>query len=128
MLGRPHYSVLDTIKENISNPAFKRGNLMKRPYTSGTGGRWYEFLLTRRALEGLASIMRYGAKDKIAEARTYAELYANEERRRIRNGDMSGYWHDLYQDLLWRVVKGTDGTLSERMESHRAFKERISRN
>lgn len=57
----------------------------------------------------------------------YVSLYANEETRRRRNGDMAGYWHDLYEDLLWRVVNGTEGTVEERMESHRAFRDRISR-
>lgn len=57
--------------------------------------------------------------------RMYAGMYENEKKRRLRNGDMSGYWHDLYEDLIWRVVEGTAGTLDERLAAHRAFRDRI---
>lgn len=56
----------------------------------------------------------------------YAEMYEDEKRQRTRNGEMSGYWHDLYEDLLWRVVYGTDGTLDERLAAHREFVKRLS--
>lgn len=56
----------------------------------------------------------------------YAGMYENEKKRRLRNGDMSGYWHDLYEDLLWRVVCGTDGTFDERLAAHREFVKRLS--
>ncbi len=68
VLGRDHYSVLDTIKSNISNPAFKRGNLSRRDYSESGHSRRYEFLLTPRALDGLARIMRHNARERIAEA------------------------------------------------------------
>lgn len=68
VLGRDHYSVLDTIKSNISNPAFKRGNLSRRDYSESGHSRRYEFLLTPRALDGLARIMRNNARERIAEA------------------------------------------------------------
>lgn len=191
-LGRKHDSVLETIKNNLSQRAFKYGNFTRREYCSGQHGHGYEFLITRKGLEALAAVMRYNARERIAEVyagawtaaqkrlpeheqeevhtlalpagpttveaqhaadiekedeiiqelsqwvdelrkklvkarqtmRLYADMYENEKRRRERNGDMSGYWHDLYADLLWRVTK-ENNDLSKALEEHRAFRDRL---
>lgn len=57
--------------------------------------------------------------------RMYADMYENEKNRRRRNGDMSGYWHDLYSDLIWRVTNDGDN-LSEQLEAHRSFRNRLN--
>lgn len=195
VLGRKHESVLETIKNNLHQRAFKHGNFTTRDYSSGPSGHGYEFLITRKGLETLAGVMRYNAEKRIAEAyagawgagsrrlpspaddapkalpvpaaavtapdgdvtgytteqqeyidwlegyneklggelrdargtaRMYAAMYRNEKRRRVRNGDASGYWHDLYEDLLWRVVLAEGGVTDERMAAHRAFRDRLN--
>ena len=197
LLGRTHHSLLRTINDNKHKRAFKCGHFTRRDWTAEKGGRWYEYLITRRGLEALTDVLRYGARDKIAEAydgawcmapkalpmpevaalpfpkttgkvetveavevetrqpeeenqdeiihelakwidelradvrktketlQLYSEMYENEKKRRVRNGDAKGYWHDLYFDLMWNVVHGTDGTLEERLERHRNLAERI---
>lgn len=67
VLGRDHHTVVDTIKANLLKPAFKRGNFIKTIYSVGMS-RGYEYLITRRGLDVLASVMRAGASDRIAEA------------------------------------------------------------
>lgn len=195
LLGRKHDSVIDTIKSNLHQRAFKYGNFTKRPYSDGPA-HGYEFLITRSGLEALASIMRYSARDCIAEAyatawnvtpkqipatapavvpaqvaiaqpvasateepdeisytpeqqkyidflesynedlgnqlrkaketlKTYTDMYEHEKQRKIYSLERSGYWHDLYEDLMWRVGNGTDGTIDERVAAHEAFKKRI---
>lgn len=190
VLGRRHRNVLDTIKRNAGNPAFKYGNLSKRSYSVGTGGRWDEFLLTRRALDSLAGLMRRNAKVILAEAyadawgakpsqqlllvpaepepkqavtdvealpeqaeqddsedqtRTlakwvdelldelrktkdtlqyWAEEYADQKRRAKRNADESAYWHDLYEDIMLRLLSDKD--VGGIVDAHLAFKKRIS--
>lgn len=66
-LGRKHDSILETIKSNRHQRAFKHGNFTTRAYSSGTS-HGYEFLITRKGLATLASVMRYNAKERIAEA------------------------------------------------------------
>lgn len=68
VMGREHGSVLATINNNLHQRDFKRANFKMRNYTSGRSGHGYEFLITRRGLEKLAGIMRYNAKNRIAEA------------------------------------------------------------
>ena len=195
LLGRKHDSVIDTIKSNLHQRAFKYGNFTKRPYSDGPA-HGYEFLITRTGLDALASIMRYSARDCIAEAyatawnvtpkqipatapavvpaqvaiaqpvasateepdeisytpeqqkyidflesynedlgnqlrkakealKTYTDMYEHEKRHKRYSLEMLGYWHDLYEDLMWRVGNGTDGTIDERLAAHEAFKKRI---
>lgn len=180
MLGRKHDSVLETIKSNRHQRAFKYGNFITRPYSTGAA-HGYEFLITRKGLDALAGVMRYNAKDRIAEAyagawdaspakralpaaesttpaapeadeasetirelarwidelradlrkarttaRTYARMYEDEKRQRELGGRTSGLWHDLYEDLLWRLLHEADAPLDDRMAAHRAFRDRIS--
>lgn len=184
LLGRKHDSVRDTINSNLHVRAFKYGNFIKRPYTVGPV-HGYEFLITRSGLEALASIMRYNAKDKIAEAyagawgapvqkllplpapqteadeseeeviytpeqqkyidflesynedlgkqlrkakealKTYTDMYETEKRRRRYSLEMSGCWHDLYEDLMWRVGNDTGDTIDERLAAHEIFRKKI---
>lgn len=178
VLGRKHDRVLETIKSNRHQRAFKYGNFITRPYSTGAA-HGYEFLITRKGLDALAGVMHYNAKDRIAEAyagawdaspakralpaaesttpaapeaeeasetirelsqwidelradlrrargtaKMYAEMYENEKRRRQRNGNAMGRWHDLYHDLLWRLLYCTDTPLDERLAAHKAFSER----
>ena len=67
LLGRKHDSVLDTIKNNLGQRPFKYGNFITRPYSTGHS-HGYEFLITRKGLDALASMLRYNAKERIAEA------------------------------------------------------------
>ena len=67
LLGRKHNSVLDTIKNNLGQRPFKYGNFITRPYSTGHS-HGYEFLITRKGLDALASMLRYNAKERIAEA------------------------------------------------------------
>lgn len=182
LLGRKHDSVLDTIKNNLGQRPFKYGNFITRSYSTGHS-HGYEFLITRKGLAALASVMRYNAKDRIAETyagawgtsakvalpavdapkalpapdaaavpavddgltgelaslvdelreelrksretlRVYSDMYANEKRRRERNGTAMGHWHDLYHDLLWRLLYDTDTPLDDLLAAHKAFSER----
>ncbi len=183
VLGRDHSSILDTIKNNQHRREFKYGHFTTRDYVSGLTGHGYEFLITRKGLDALASVMRYGAKDKIEQAyegawgtpkalvpadsdipvtdaeeveyltentlrrierleqcvdnlaamnkqaydrvAMYDGLYQEEKEDREKAERDTGVWYDLYADLMWRVVKGTDGTPEKRMERHRAFKDRL---
>lgn len=68
VLGREHSSILETIRNNRHQRAFKYGNFSTRGYTSARFGHGYEYLITRKGLEALAGVMRYNAKEKIAEA------------------------------------------------------------
>ena len=56
--------------------------------------------------------------------RMYTEMYESERRARKRQSDMSGYWHDLYEDLMLRILNLND--TEEMMKAHNAFKKRIS--
>lgn len=67
MLGRKHFSVLDTIKSNRHRRAFKYGNFTTRPYRDGAA-HGYEFLITRKGLDALAGVMRHNARERIVEA------------------------------------------------------------
>ncbi len=183
VLGRDHSSILDTIKNNQHRREFKYGHFTTRDYVSGLTGHGYEFLITRRGLDALASVMRYGAKDKIEQAydgawdtpkavvpagraipvacaeeveyltentlrrierleqcvdnlaamnkqaydrvSMYDGLYQEEKEAKEKAERDKGVWYDLYADLMWRVVKGTDGTPEKRMERHQAFKDRL---
>ena len=68
LLGREHWSVLETIKDNLYRREFKYGNFTVRKYSGGGSGHGYEFLITQKGLSVLAGLMRYNAKEKIAEA------------------------------------------------------------
>ncbi len=68
VLGRKHDSVLDTIKNNLGRRSFKYGNFTMRDYTTGGPGHGYEFVITRKGLAVLASVMRHNAGERIAEA------------------------------------------------------------
>lgn len=68
LLGREHGSVLETIKDNLHRREFKYGNFTVRKYSDGRSGHGYEFLITQKGLSVLAGLMRYNAKEKIAEA------------------------------------------------------------
>lgn len=183
VLGRDHSSILDTIKNNQHRREFKYGHFTTRDYVSGLTGHGYEFLITRRGLDALASVMRYGARDKIEQAydgawdtpkavvpagrdipvacaeeveyltentlrrierleqcvdnlaamnkraydrvSMYDGLYQEEKEAKEKAERDKGVWYDLYADLMWRVVKGTDGTPEKRMERHQAFKDRL---
>ena len=67
VLGRKHDSVIDTIKNNRHQRGFKYGHFAARPYSTGHS-HGYEFLITRKGLDALASVMRYNAKERIAKA------------------------------------------------------------
>ncbi len=174
VLGRKHDSILDTIKNNKHLRAFKYGHFTTRPYSAGPS-HGYEFLITRKGLAALTSVMRYNAKDRIAEtyagawdgdtkllptpkapvydptdvsgtihelaqridnlraylrktqetARMYAGMYEEEKHQRLRNGDMSAYWHDLYEDLMLRHAAGRHEDTDDIMEAHLEFRKRI---
>lgn len=66
-LGRKHDRILETIRSNRHLRAFKYGNFTTRAYSSGAS-HGYEFLITRKGLDALASVMRYNAKERIAQA------------------------------------------------------------
>lgn len=68
VLGRKHSSVLDTIKANMHMRAFKYGHFTTRPYADGATSHGYEFLITRKGLGALAAVMRYNARERIADA------------------------------------------------------------
>ena len=68
LLGRKHDSILDTINSNRHQRWFKYGNFIRRSYSDGQYVHGSEYLITRKGLAALASIMRSGAKDKIQEA------------------------------------------------------------
>lgn len=67
VLGRKHDRILETIRNNSHRRAFKYGHFTMRPYSCGSS-HGYEFLITRKGLEALASMMRYNAKERIAGA------------------------------------------------------------
>lgn len=68
VLGRKHDSILGTIKDNLHRREFKYGHFTMRDYSDSRHSRGYEYMITRKGLEVLAGLMRYGAKEKIAEA------------------------------------------------------------
>ncbi len=68
VLGRKHDSILGTIKDNLHRREFKYGHFTMRDYSDSRHSHGYEYMITRRGLEVLAGLMRYGAKEKIAEA------------------------------------------------------------
>lgn len=68
VLGRKHDSILETIKSNLHKREFKYGPFTARDYSTGACGHGYEFLITRKGLDALASVMRYNAKERIAQA------------------------------------------------------------
>ena len=68
VLGREHSDVLRTIKNNLGNRRLHHYQFTSRDYRTNASGRSYEFLITRKGLDALAGVMRYGAKDKIKEA------------------------------------------------------------
>lgn len=223
VLGREHSDVLRTIRNNLGNRRLHHYQFTSRDYRTDASGRGYEFLITRKGLDALAGVMRYGAKDKIKEAykgawpskatattlglpmpepleaeeekpepgvtalpmlpmpedieeatkpaqaetasdesdeeiaytpkqqkyidwlegynevlvdrlnktkaakELYADLYENEKKRRLRNGEAMGYWHDLYEDLMFRLLGKDDSPLAEKMEAHATFRKRISK-
>lgn len=77
-------------------------------------------------LEGYNEKLAAGMRGARATTRLYVDMYANEKRRRVRNGDAAGYWHDLYEDLLWRVVLGGEGTPDERLAAHKEFRGKLN--
>ena len=68
ILGRAHDSVIRTIKGNLYRKAFRYGNFVKRGRSDLGGGNSYEFLITQRGLQALASLMRIKYREQIAEA------------------------------------------------------------
>ncbi len=184
VLGRKHDSVLETIKSNRYQRAFKYGNFTTRPYSTGAA-HGYEFLITRKGLDALAAVMRYNAKSRIAEAyagvwdgdkkllpapvppalplepvapepgredardtirelvgwidelrsdlrkarataQAYAQMYEDEKRRCELGGRASGLWHDLYEDLLWRMSDAAGKDVESLIEAHIKFKKRVT--
>ena len=72
LLGRKHGSILATINANRHQHWFKYGHFAARPYSTGHS-HGYEFLITRKGLDALSGVMRYGARGKIADA--YADAW-----------------------------------------------------
>lgn len=68
VLGRAHDSVIRTIKGNLYRKAFRYGNFVKRGRSDLGCGNSYEFLITQRGLQALASLMRIKYREQIAEA------------------------------------------------------------
>ena len=68
VLGRKHDSILETIKSNLHKREFKYGHFTARDYSTGACGHGYEFLITRKGLDALASVMRRNAREKLSEA------------------------------------------------------------
>lgn len=189
-LGRKHDRILETIRSNRHLRAFKYGHFTTRAYSSGAS-HGYEFLITCKGLDALASVMRYNAKERIAQAydgawdssirgavlpttkalpasiqshdqgeetthtseqqeyidwlegyneelgsrlrktkntmKLYSELYSQEMNRRKRAEGMSGYWHDLYEDLMLRMENMGDNASVHLLEAHHAFRLRLER-
>lgn len=67
VLGRKHDSVLDTIRNNLHLRRFKCGCFARRRYYNGPRSHGYEFLITQRGLQALASIMRTKYRKKAVE-------------------------------------------------------------
>lgn len=61
-----------------------------------------------------------------ATARTYAEMYEMEKRRRKYADKKAGYLSDLYADLQLRFIDIDDPSVNERIEAHQDFRKRIS--
>lgn len=61
-----------------------------------------------------------------ATARTYAEMYEMEKRRRKYADKKASYLSDLYADLQLRFIDIDDPSVNERIEAHQDFRKRIS--
>lgn len=62
-----------------------------------------------------------------ATQRTYSELYEREKRMRQEAAADKGMWADLYTDLLYNVAESDRGSLDERLEAHKNFRNKMLR-
>ncbi len=68
VLGRKHDSILETIKSNLHKRELKYGHFTTRDYSDSRHSHGYEYMITRKGLAALASVMRYNAREKLSEA------------------------------------------------------------